>query len=69
MSDPPGPEFGLPGRSWRRLRLRPRRRPAAPPRRAVAMASPARKIASKLGMEELVRVRLGRVDDALIARL
>ena len=35
--------------------------------RPVVRATPTRKIASKLGMEELVRVRLGRVGDALVA--
>ncbi len=35
--------------------------------RVVVTATPTRKIASKLGMEELVRVRLGRVGDELIA--
>ncbi len=37
------------------------------PRETVA-ASPARKIASRLGLEELVRVRLGRVGDRYVAQ-
>lgn len=37
------------------------------PERATSLATPARKIASKLGMEELVRVRLGRVSGKLVA--
>ena len=36
-------------------------------RRETVTAKPTRKIASKLGMEELVRVRLGRVGDNLVA--
>jgi putative molybdopterin biosynthesis protein len=35
--------------------------------RVTVAATPTRKIASKLGMEELVRVRLGRVGDNLVA--
>ena len=35
--------------------------------RPTALALPTRKIASKLGMEELVRVRLGRVGETLVA--
>ena len=35
--------------------------------RPVVTATPTRKIASKLGMEELVRVRLGRVGDRIVA--
>jgi putative molybdopterin biosynthesis protein len=35
--------------------------------RQVVAATPTRKIASRLGMEELVRVRLGRVGDRLVA--
>jgi len=35
--------------------------------RKVVAATPTRKIASKLGMEELVRVRLGKVGDNLVA--
>jgi len=35
--------------------------------RDVVVATPARKIASRLGMEELVRVRLGRVGENLVA--
>jgi len=38
-----------------------------PPARATVRARPTRKIASKLGMEELVRVRLGKVGDNLVA--
>lgn len=37
------------------------------PRRETVTASTTRKIASKLGMEELVRVRLGRVGENLVA--
>ena len=36
-------------------------------RRPTVAATPVRKIASKLGMEELVRVRLGRVGERLVA--
>jgi molybdopterin molybdotransferase/putative molybdopterin biosynthesis protein len=35
--------------------------------RRIVAATPTRKIASKLGMEELVRVRLGKVGDSLVA--
>jgi putative molybdopterin biosynthesis protein len=35
--------------------------------RATVLATPTRKIASKLGMEELIRVRLGQVGDTLVA--
>jgi len=35
--------------------------------RRIVAATPTRKIASKLGMEELVRVRLGKVGDNLVA--
>ena len=41
------------------------RRPAA--RRPVVQAYPTRKMASKLGMDEFVRVRLGRVGERLVA--
>ncbi len=37
------------------------------PRRPVVTARPTRKVASRLGMEEFVRVRLGRVGDCLVA--
>ncbi len=39
----------------------------SPARRPVEWAHPTRKIASKLGMDEFVRVRLGRVGDRLVA--
>ena len=40
---------------------------APQPGRATVTASPTRKLASKLGMEEFVRVRLGRVGERLVA--